>query len=67
MSGDELSKHLGRQMSLHDEKYKGPEPDVDEVNQTVSFTDVSKQINFNLILLCTATRSNWLDNFRLFP
>ena len=42
MSGDELSKHLGRQMSLHDEKYKDPEPDVDEVNQNISFTDVNK-------------------------
>lgn len=25
MSGDELSKHLGRQMSIHNEKYKEPE------------------------------------------
>ena len=31
MSGDELSKHLGRQMSLHNEKYKEPELDREEV------------------------------------
>ena len=31
MSGDELSQHLGRQVSVHNEKYKEPEPEVDEV------------------------------------
>lgn len=30
MSGDELSQHLGRQVSVHNEKYKEPEPEVDE-------------------------------------
>lgn len=33
MSGEELSKHLGRQMSIHKEKYKEPdfEEELDEV------------------------------------
>jgi len=33
MSGEELSKHLGRQMSIHTEKYKEPdyEGELDEV------------------------------------
>ena len=33
MSDEELSKHLGRQMSLHTEKYKEPnfEEELDEV------------------------------------
>ena len=33
MSGEELSKHLGRQMSIHTEKYKEPKFDgeLDEV------------------------------------
>lgn len=33
MSGEELSKHLGRQMSIHKEKYKEPdfEGELDEV------------------------------------
>ena len=31
MSGDELSKHLGRQMSFQNEKYKDHEPEVIEV------------------------------------
>ncbi|KAJ7388443.1 hypothetical protein OS493_037605 [Desmophyllum pertusum] len=33
MSGDELSKHLGRQMSIHDEKYKEPEEELDEAKE----------------------------------
>jgi len=33
MSGEELSKHLGRQMSIHTERYKEPdfEEELDEV------------------------------------
>lgn len=31
MSGDELSLHLGRQVALQNEKYKEPEPAVEEV------------------------------------
>ena len=31
ISGDELSKHLGRQMSFQNEKYKDHEPEVIEV------------------------------------
>ena len=39
MSGDELSKHLGRQMSIHNEKYKEPERDeeLEEVNKPFIF------------------------------
>ena len=32
MSGDELSLHLGRQVALQNEKYKEPEPAVEEVS-----------------------------------
>ena len=31
MSGDELSLHLGRQVAVQNEKYKEPEPAVQEV------------------------------------
>ena len=31
MSGDELSLHLGQQVALQNEKYKEPEPAVQEV------------------------------------
>ena len=33
MSGEELSKHLGRQMSIHTDRYKEPdsEEELDEV------------------------------------
>ena len=31
MAGDELSLHLGRQVALQNEKYKEPEPAVEEV------------------------------------
>ena len=44
MSGDEVTKHLGRQMSLHNEKHKEPEPEVDEVNRSISFSDVSNDL-----------------------